>query len=195
MVSSAFRDHVLCVLSWVDSFRATIELVVLPKSFRLEILGRCGIPRPLWKPYDGRALASTRAHLHAVRQIWDAVQVPYRRRAAKSTVPLPAVVTPLVLHDQYTLYAGNLNVPALRERPCGTCGTERALSATPPIIVRGNLRRASLPVPVAFCWQCLRANDHAAAIKAPPVPPVTAAGAKESKYSLLPMPSPVLSML
>lgn len=148
------------LFSWVDSSRVVVELAALPGSFRLLVLARRGVPRPLWKPYDGRALASTRAHLQTVRHLWDAVQVPYRRRAAKTDVPLPVVATAVLLHDQYTLYAGNLPGGRLYGTPCGACGAADSwgLSATPPIVVRGELRRAGLPAPATFCWRCFAHN-------------------------------------
>ena len=148
------------LFSWVDSSRVVVDLAPLPAPFRLLVLARRGFPRPLWKPYDARALASTRAHLQTVKRLWDAVQVPYQRRLRRTagSRALPVVATPLILHDQYTLYAGKLGGHGglAREMPCGACGAEesRGLSATPPIVVKGVLRRADLPEPVTFCWRC-----------------------------------------
>jgi hypothetical protein len=149
------------LFSWIDSCRIVVDVALLPKSFRLLTLARRGFPRNLWKPYDARALASTRAHLQTVKRLWDGVQVPYQRRRLRASDgrAWPVVATPLILHDQYTLYAGNLGgnlgaSGAAREMPCACGAEERGLSATPPIVVQGVLRRADLPEPVTFCWQC-----------------------------------------
>ena len=155
-------DYVFAVLTLVAPSRVLLDLKILPANFRADALSRSAATgRAHRRVLDARALASTRSHLHVLALVLREIQDPHQRRAAVNPVgaALPVVACPLALHDQYTLYAGNLGLGS-REicgpAPCPACGAADCwgLSATPPVVRARKLLRATHAEPVAFCWKC-----------------------------------------
>ena len=90
------------------------------------------------------------------------IQDPHQRRVAAHPLAaaLPVIACPLVLHDAFTLYAGNLNLRSRDlgpEQPCPQCGAEDSwgLTASPPAVRAKKLVRLATETPVNFCWKCL----------------------------------------
>lgn len=164
-------EHVLVslvILKADDRVMVTLH-VVHPDVPRL-LLGRGGTLLAPLRSVHRSILAQLRPLLHSL-DVLRLVQVELERRNEAVTrahgIALKRVLSPVVLHDACTLYAGlmaGMMAPWTPEsawfkrgRACAGCGHDDwGFTCTPPRLQRRRLVRDALAECAPFCWTCLR---------------------------------------